>query len=554
MNDATPIRAAIYARVSTDEQAENGTSLDTQRERCRAFIAAKGWVVGGEYVDDGVSGTKASRPELDRMMSDCRSGRLDAVVFAKFDRFSRNRRHLENATAELDDLGVAIVSVSENIDGSTATGQAFRALLGVFANLERDMIVERTTLGLRSIAGGGYWPGGPPPYGFRIVAVDGTTHKRLEEDPMEAETIRTAVALLVDEGLTTRQAAHRLNALGYVPRRAKKWAHHHVRRTLLEAPLAGEWVYARNRGTKRAKGGQPVTVQIPAILSPERHQALLIALASTSTVRAHSSYYLLSGRLFGRCGARFHGVNRHDRGLRQYRCNDSRCEVENRCDCRRLNADDVEFVVWEAVTDLLSAPDRLLALAHDYLGMRKDQVKVERSQIEDVDRRITKLERTLAERVTEYLKAGVDAGAVRAATSELDGELTALRRHRETLHRWTAENTQASQRMQRLWELADRAHTRLSTMEPHERRIVLDLLDVRVTVTGWTTCTHCAGRGKVRGGSGGIPCAVCRATRAVPSLRIEGTVWDALLDALDGDGIVGDQTDVGPRHSTCCRR
>jgi len=146
-------------------------------------------------------------------LSDCREGRVKAIVFSKFDRFSRSRQHLENVCAELDDLGVVIASVSENIDGSTATGQAFRALLGVFANLERDMIAERMNSGMRAVAEANYWPGAEAPYGFKIVK-EGPRSKLALHEP-EAEFLRHAIELIVDEGYSTLEAARRLNAIGF---------------------------------------------------------------------------------------------------------------------------------------------------------------------------------------------------------------------------------------------------------------------------------------------------------------------------------------------------
>jgi site-specific DNA recombinase len=122
------MRAGIYARVSTTEQAREGTSLESQVRQCRAFVNSKGWEVVGEFVDEGVSGSLDSRPQLDRMFQAVRAGDLDVVVVAKLDRFSRSLRHLVNAVPELEEAGVAFVSVAESIDGTTATCRLFRSV------------------------------------------------------------------------------------------------------------------------------------------------------------------------------------------------------------------------------------------------------------------------------------------------------------------------------------------------------------------------------------------------------------------------------------------
>ncbi len=163
------MRAAIYARVSTLEQARDGTSLESQVRQCRAFVASKGWTVAGEFIDEGVSGARDSRPQLDRMLGAVRTGDLDVVVVAKLDRFSRSLRHLVNTIPELEDSGVAFVSVAGSIDGTTATGRLFRSVIGAFAEFERDRITERMLEGHQRTAEAGGWTGGPPPFGYRCL-------------------------------------------------------------------------------------------------------------------------------------------------------------------------------------------------------------------------------------------------------------------------------------------------------------------------------------------------------------------------------------------------
>src|SRR3954453_6705240 len=108
------MRAAIYARVSTDEQARDGTSLATQVQRCRAYIQAQEWEPAGEYVDEGVSGAKASRPRLDELLAAASNREVERIVVAKLDRFGRSVRYLSEQLGALDDLGIGFVSVSES--------------------------------------------------------------------------------------------------------------------------------------------------------------------------------------------------------------------------------------------------------------------------------------------------------------------------------------------------------------------------------------------------------------------------------------------------------
>jgi len=178
------MRVATYTRVSTSEQVTDGASLDIQREQCRNLIAMRGWSLTGEFVDGGVSGADPQRAELDRLMSAARSGSLDAIVVAKLDRLGRSLRHLSNLFAELDDLGVAVVSVAESFESSTPTGRLMRNQLSSFAEFERDRITERMVEGLRRTAEDGFWPGGPAPYGYRLAADPGGSKHKVAGTPV----------------------------------------------------------------------------------------------------------------------------------------------------------------------------------------------------------------------------------------------------------------------------------------------------------------------------------------------------------------------------------
>jgi len=140
-------RAAIYARVST---ANNGQDPTMQTRELREYCERRGWQVGGEYVDVGISGTKEKRPELDRMLTDAHRRRFDAVVVWKFDRFARSVSHLLRALETFRALGIEFVSLSEQVDTSTPTGKMVFTVLGAVAELERSLIAERVRAGLRN--------------------------------------------------------------------------------------------------------------------------------------------------------------------------------------------------------------------------------------------------------------------------------------------------------------------------------------------------------------------------------------------------------------------
>ena len=136
------MKAAIYARVSTAEQ-----TVENQRLELSRYCEARGWTAT-EYLDEGVSGAKESRPALDRLLTEARRRRFDTLVVWKLDRLGRNLRHLILLLDELSALGVAFVRLNEGIDTTTPAGRLQMHLLGAVAEYERGVIAERVKLGM----------------------------------------------------------------------------------------------------------------------------------------------------------------------------------------------------------------------------------------------------------------------------------------------------------------------------------------------------------------------------------------------------------------------
>ncbi len=137
-------KVAIYARVSTQNQ-DPGLQLS----ELKGYVQDGGWQVQHEYVDIGHSGAKDSRPQLNKLMSDAKRRRFDVVLVWKFDRFARSVKHLVNSLYEFKALGIDFVSLTEGIDTSTPLGEAMFSIIGAMAQLERDLIRERVTAGMR---------------------------------------------------------------------------------------------------------------------------------------------------------------------------------------------------------------------------------------------------------------------------------------------------------------------------------------------------------------------------------------------------------------------
>jgi DNA invertase Pin-like site-specific DNA recombinase len=139
-------RVALYARVSTSNGQQDP---EMQLRELREYTARRGWQIVEEFVDTA-SGAKDSRPALNRMTAAASRRQFDAILIWKFDRYARSLRHLVNALAELEALGIAFVSLRDNLDLSTPAGRLMFQIIGAMAEFERALIQERVKAGLRN--------------------------------------------------------------------------------------------------------------------------------------------------------------------------------------------------------------------------------------------------------------------------------------------------------------------------------------------------------------------------------------------------------------------
>jgi DNA invertase Pin-like site-specific DNA recombinase len=188
-------RVALYARVSTSNGQQDP---EMQLRELREFAEHRGLSVVGEYVDR-MTGSKDSRPALNRLMSDASQRRFDAVLVWKLDRFGRSLRHLVNAIAELEAIGVSFISFRDNLDLTTPSGRLMFQIIGAMAEFERALIQERVRAGLRNAKAKGKKLGRP----------------RANVDPTQVEALRAS-------GSSWREIAEKLGVgLGTVHRTLK---------------------------------------------------------------------------------------------------------------------------------------------------------------------------------------------------------------------------------------------------------------------------------------------------------------------------------------------
>ena len=283
-----------------------------------------GWGGGwsAEFADEGVSGSLGNRPALDELLTACRGGLIDVVVVHRLDRFGRSLRHLSNTLGELDEIGVQFVSVQEAFDSKGSAGRLQRNILSSVAQFEREQMVERSRSGLRAKVEAGWWPGGPPPFGFDLDRVG--RHLRLVVNDAEAAVVRRTAELIVDQDCTVAQCAQRLNQEELRPRKAAAWEQHNLRRQIVEGCWSGVWRYGRGSGWQRTRNPGVTQTEIPALLDSERHLALLERVHRSDLGQRpqnQGSFHLLSrGILWSLCGQPCSGFTHAKTGRKVYCC------------------------------------------------------------------------------------------------------------------------------------------------------------------------------------------------------------------------------------------
>jgi DNA invertase Pin-like site-specific DNA recombinase len=193
--------AALYARVSTGDQHPESQLLDL-----RALAKQRGLEIAREYTDV-ISGAKAKRPGLDRLLSDARRGQFDVVLVAAFDRVARSVRHFLEVLDELNHLGIEFISLRENIDTGGPLGRAIVVIVGAIAELERNLIVERIKAGMRRAKLEGQRLGRAPLNFDRAAVVrDRTSGMSLTQVAKRHRVSRATVVRLVKEAKQSQAA------------------------------------------------------------------------------------------------------------------------------------------------------------------------------------------------------------------------------------------------------------------------------------------------------------------------------------------------------------
>ena len=364
------MKVSIYIRVSTEDQAREGYSLEVQREYLESFAQREGFEVFRTYSDDGISAYSTRRRALQELLADAKAKRFELVLVHKIDRFSRNLKDLLMLVDELSSYGVGFKSATEPFDTTTSAGKLMFQQLGSFAEFERNRIAERVFPGMMKGVQQGNWQGARfAPFGYTY----NKAKKLLEIEQREANIVKLIYTMYLS-GKSTHDIAAYLDKKGYKTRTGKQFYNKFVCDILKNQIYTGKIVwnkkhYDKNQKTKKHYKyikNDPSKI----IVAQGKHkpiideddftqvQKLLADKKRTWRPRVKNKEYLLTGLLTcTKCSHKYNGVSsisnhRTNKKKRWYRCSGPYAS-HIRCTNRAVKAEDIEPETTKIVAQLI---------------------------------------------------------------------------------------------------------------------------------------------------------------------------------------------------------
>lgn len=442
--DEKQLKVAIYARVSTEEQAEHGYSIDAQCENLKQYCKLYNKTVIKEYIDAGVSGKEMTkRKQLQELMLDVEKGIFDEVLVWKINRMSRKTKDLLEIVEHLNKHNVYFRSISENFDTSNPMGKFALQMMGAVGELERNTIVENVKMGLKQRAKMGYHNGGSC-LGYKAVEILGSgknKKKTLQVVPEEALIVRKIFNLYIS-GRGFRSIANQLNHEGHRTKKGNTFSSDSIREIVTNPIYVGIVRYNRyeNWSEKRRLGKNKTPIlekgKHEAIITQETWEKaqMLFGEKSKEAPRVFDSENLLTGLIrCPECGTPMVISRSHYRlkdgskiAQRYYSCGTFKSKGSSVCHANSVRADYAEQYVLERIKEVITHPKILSSivtainkkLAKKPLSYEKELLLTNR-KLEESDSKRNKL-------IDVYEMDGIDKETLSKRLDELQEEIDQL--------------------------------------------------------------------------------------------------------------------------------
>lgn len=374
-NQEKKTRVAIYCRVSTMEQAEEGYSIGEQERLIKEYCINKGYEVYKVFSDAGISGKDiVHRPAIQELLKDATEKKFDMVMSWKINRLSRKLEDAIKIVNTLDRYGISYLSYSERFESGTPAGKMQFQMMALVGEFERNTIAQNVKMGMKAKARSGEWCGGMAPLGYRWVSMEGTENSsrkksRLEVEETEAETVRIIYEMYAS-GKGYKAIVGYLNKRGYKTKRGNAFSVAQLRTILTNPVYIGKVRFnvRRDWNEKRRNNINPNPIIAEgiheAIISEKlwNQVQFLISQKSGKPSRIYDGEYPLTGILkCPECGAGMvisrvtnKKADGSKRRLTYYACGQWKNKGSAVCHSNMIRVDKVNDFVYQRMEELLN--------------------------------------------------------------------------------------------------------------------------------------------------------------------------------------------------------
>lgn len=439
------IKVAIYVRVSTEEQAQHGYSIDAQLQTLRNYCKLYGKTIAAEYVDRGVSGKSiVGRYELQKMLKDAQEKKFDEVIVWKISRLARKTIDLLKIVEDLSKNNITFRSFSENFETETPMGRFALQMMGAVGELERNTIIDNVKLGMAQRSRQGLWNGGIC-LGYKSEVVGnnarGGKETRLVIVEEEAIIVRK-IFTMYGQGKGLRAIANYLNREGYLTKRGNAFSTDSIKEIILNPLYVGKVRFNRfeNWSERRRKGKSENIIIVDGIHEPIIEQKLWDKVQAIQQQKAkkpiknYEGNYVLTGLIkCPVCGATMVGTrttNKLKDGtkkiLRYYSCGAARTKGAGVCGFNSVRADYVEEYVLNRIKEVVNHPRVLKELVDKANQHKKKRVKPLQKEVEAIDKSLESIQASRRKYLDLYESELIDQEMFSGRIKELNNEMEKL--------------------------------------------------------------------------------------------------------------------------------
>ncbi len=470
------VRVGVYVRRSTDDEHQP-YSIEAQDARLTSYIGSQpGWRQAARFADDA-SGASTARTGLQRALAAARAGLFDVLLVYRVDRLTRSLRDLVTLLDELDHAGVVFRSATEPFDTATAMGRMLVQMLGMFAQFERDTIIDRVIAGMERKAAAGKWKGGRRPYGYQVEPAT----SRLVADAGESAVVRLAFDLYTRDRLGGKAIASTLNDRGHCTTTGGPWSAHQVVRLLSNRIYLGELTFRHITAT----GSHQPIIDEPLFLAA--HQILAARGQDHSKRAANGSDYLLTGLMrCPSCGKAMIGTRAHGRSrvYRYYTCFTRARYDAARCNASRLDADVVEHAVITALAGFYRDQHNLITDAITAAQASHAATKEgHRAELAAAQHELARAGAAIDRYLTAFENGNLDPEGLAGRLAQLKARSQQLRARRDQLADQVAA-LPAAPPPAALRQVADRIADIVASGSHIKRKALIDALIASIKITG----------------------------------------------------------------------